>query len=157
MITTTILRDICARLQGNESITKLSPSQLNLATIELEILERDNILLICSSVSSELEIYDKLKNKYSNDTIDYENSLGERLFHSFICLAKCAARLYLRSEREFFLGLRNVLVLLSSTKLTRLVTNSVPGILGLSGVSSFLALHKPFLDGNISLYIFRRI
>ena len=84
MITTTILRDICARIQGNESITKLSPSQLNLATIELEILECDNILLICSSVSSDLEIYDKLKSKYSNDTIDYENSLGERLFHSFI-------------------------------------------------------------------------
>ena len=84
MITTTILRDICARIQGNESITKLSPSQLNLATIELEILECDNILLICSSVSSNIEIYDKLKSKYSNDTIDYENSLGERLFHSFI-------------------------------------------------------------------------
>ena len=64
IITTKILRDICARLQGNKSITKLPFSQFNLSTIEVEISERDNILLICSSISSALEIYDKLKNKY---------------------------------------------------------------------------------------------
>ena len=43
IITTKILRDICARLQGNESITKLPSSQLNLSTIEVEISECDNI------------------------------------------------------------------------------------------------------------------
>ena len=84
IITTKILRDICARLQGNESITKLPFSQLNLSTIEVEISECDNILLVCSSVTSDLEIYDKLKNKYSTEPIDYQNSLGERLFHSLI-------------------------------------------------------------------------
>eukprot|EP00800_Vazella_pourtalesii_P000766 TRINITY_DN10662_c0_g1_i1.p1 TRINITY_DN10662_c0_g1~~TRINITY_DN10662_c0_g1_i1.p1 ORF type:complete len:212 (-),score=7.13 TRINITY_DN10662_c0_g1_i1:185-760(-) len=84
IITTKILRDICARLQGNESITKLPFSQLNLSTIEVEISECDNILLVCSSVTSDLQIYDKLKNKYSTEPIDYQNSLGERLFHSLI-------------------------------------------------------------------------
>ena len=70
-------------LNTQNSITKSSPSQLNLVTIELEILECDTSLLVCF-ISSDLEIYDKLKNKYSNGTIDYENSLGERLSHSFI-------------------------------------------------------------------------
>ena len=84
IITKKILRDICARLQGNESITKLPFSQLNLSTIEVEISECDDILLVCSSVTSDLEIYDKLKNKYSTEPIDYQNSLGERLFHSLI-------------------------------------------------------------------------
>ena len=55
-----------------------------MSTIEVEISECDNILLICSSVFSDLEIYDQLKNKYSTEPIDYQNSLGERLFHSLI-------------------------------------------------------------------------
>ena len=41
-------------------------------------------MCICCTVSSDLELYDEFKNKYSNIPLDCYNNLGQPLFHSFI-------------------------------------------------------------------------
>ena len=84
LLTETILRDISARLQGDILTINLPPNQFDLAKFESDLLHCDNVLIICSSVSSDLEFYDKLKNKYSNSPLDCYNNLGQPLFHSFI-------------------------------------------------------------------------
>ena len=84
LITETILRDISAIFQGDNLTINLPPNQFDLAKFESDLLHCDNIPIICSSVSSDLEFYDKLKNKYSNSPLDCYNNLGQPLFHSFI-------------------------------------------------------------------------
>ena len=76
LITETILRD-------NLTIN-LPPKQFDLAKFGSDLLHSDHILIISSSLSSDLEFYDKLKNKYSNSPLDCYNNLGQPLFHSFI-------------------------------------------------------------------------
>ena len=72
------------RLQGDNLTTNLTPKQFDLAKFESDLIHCDNILIIYSSLSSDLEFYDKLKNKYSNSQLDCYNNLGQPLFHSFI-------------------------------------------------------------------------
>ena len=60
--------------------TKLSPSQLEMEKIELEISESDNIPIICFSVCFDLEIYDKLKNEYIEAPFDKEKALQSYCF-----------------------------------------------------------------------------
>ena len=67
---TTILREMCARLQGNDLTTKLPPRQFEMTKIESETFESDNILIVCSSVCFDLEINDKLKNEYVNENFE---------------------------------------------------------------------------------------
>ena len=66
LLTSTILRDI---LQGANLTANLPPSQFDLAKIESELLGCDNILIICSSVAYDLEIYNTLRGQeYLNNS-----------------------------------------------------------------------------------------
>ena len=62
LLTSTMLRDICTCLQRANLTANLPPSQFDLAKIESELLGCDYIIIICSSVASDLEIYDRFKN-----------------------------------------------------------------------------------------------
>ena len=84
LITITIQRYISARLQGDNLTTNLPPSQFDLAKIESNLLQCDNILIICSSVSSNIELYDNSKINTQIFLLDCYNNLGQPLFHLFI-------------------------------------------------------------------------
>ena len=84
LITSAILRDIRASLNGDNISTKLPSSYFELRTMELNISDCDHILIVCFSVSSDLDLYDKFKNKYVNVPLETENNLGQPIFHFFI-------------------------------------------------------------------------
>ena len=61
----------------------MDSSELVWESVEFD-LHNDNLLIVCSSVASDIDAYNELKNRHQNLSLDSENDNGESVYHTFI-------------------------------------------------------------------------